>query len=119
MKLKKGLVQIYTGDGKGKTTAAIGQGIRSAGYGLNVVMVQFLKGGYTGELSTIDKINNLIDCRKKEIEKTVNQLKELTEAIGAINQAQVQLKELIEIIEPMYDTLDKLEKICPKTANED
>lgn len=53
MKLKKGLVQIYTGDGKGKTTAAIGQGIRSAGYGLNVVMVQFLKGGYTGELSTI------------------------------------------------------------------
>ena len=58
MKLKKGLVQIYTGDGKGKTTAAIGQGIRSAGYGLNVVMVQFLKGGYTGELSTIDKINN-------------------------------------------------------------
>ena len=58
MKLKKGLVQIYTGDGKGKTTAAIGQGIRSAGYGLNVVMVQFLKGGYTGELSTIDKIDN-------------------------------------------------------------
>ena len=58
MKLKKGLVQIYTGDGKGKTTAAIGQCIRSAGYGLNVVMVQFLKGGYTGELSTIDKINN-------------------------------------------------------------
>ena len=60
-----------------------------------------------------------LDMRKKEIEKTVNQLKELTEAIGAINQAQVQLKELIEIIEPMYDTLDKLEKICPKTANED
>ena len=54
--------------------------------------------------------------RKKEIEKTVNQLKELTEAIGAINEAQVQLRELIEIIEPMND---KLEKICPKTANED
>ena len=33
MKLKKGLVQIYTGDGKGKTAAPQGQGIRSAGYG--------------------------------------------------------------------------------------
>ena len=60
-----------------------------------------------------------LDMRKKEIEKTVNQLKELTEAIGAINQAQVQLRELIEVLEPINDTLDKLEKICPKTANED
>ena len=60
-----------------------------------------------------------LDMRKKEIEKTVKQLKELTEAIGAINQAQVQLRELIEVLEPINDTLDKLEKICPKTANKD
>lgn len=58
MKLNNGLVQIYTGEGKGKTTAAIGQGVRSAGYGLKVVMVQFLKGGYTGELTTIANIDN-------------------------------------------------------------
>ena len=38
-----GRIHMYYGDGKGKTTAAIGQGIRSAGYGLNVVMVQFFK----------------------------------------------------------------------------
>ena len=56
MKLERGLIQVYTGDGKGKTTAAIGQGIRAYGNGLEVYMLQFLKGGKTGELSTIDEL---------------------------------------------------------------
>ncbi len=56
MKLERGLIQVYTGDGKGKTTAAIGQGIRAYGNGLKVYMLQFLKGGKTGELSTIDEL---------------------------------------------------------------
>ncbi|MHB8124709.1 MAG: cob(I)yrinic acid a,c-diamide adenosyltransferase [Desulfitobacteriaceae bacterium] len=47
-----GLVHIYTGTGKGKTTAAIGLGIRACGNGLRVLMVQFLKGSPTGELET-------------------------------------------------------------------
>jgi len=40
-----GLVQVYTGTGKGKTTAAIGAGIRAVGHELRVHMIQFLKGG--------------------------------------------------------------------------
>jgi len=44
-RLKKGLVQIYTGDGKGKTTASLGLAWRALGRGLKVCYVQFLKGG--------------------------------------------------------------------------
>lgn len=56
MKLNEGFVQIYTGNGKGKTTAAIGQGMRAYGNGLKVIMVQFLKSGRTGELNTVDEL---------------------------------------------------------------
>ena len=52
----KGLVHIYTGNGKGKTTAAIGLGIRACGRGFRVLMVQFLKGAGTGEVFTLKKL---------------------------------------------------------------
>jgi len=45
----KGLIQIYTGDGKGKTTAALGLAMRAAGQGLRVSFIQFLKGEPGGE----------------------------------------------------------------------
>lgn len=49
----KGLVHIYTGDGKGKTTAALGLGMRACGRGMRVLMVQFLKGTPTGEMFSL------------------------------------------------------------------
>jgi cob(I)alamin adenosyltransferase len=46
-----GLIQVYTGNGKGKTTAALGIALRAAGHRLKVLMIQFLKGGIAyGEL---------------------------------------------------------------------
>jgi len=56
-KLKKGYVQIYTGDGKGKTTAAVGLAVRAAGDGFKVIMVQFLKSGATGELNSAKQLD--------------------------------------------------------------
>jgi cob(I)alamin adenosyltransferase len=52
----KGLIHVYTGDGKGKTTAAVGLGIRACGRGLNVLMVQFLKSLPTGEELSLKKL---------------------------------------------------------------
>jgi cob(I)alamin adenosyltransferase len=54
--IKKGYVQVYTGDGKGKTTAAVGLGVRAAGNRLRVYMVQFLKSMQTGEIESINKL---------------------------------------------------------------
>ncbi len=51
--LKEGDVQVYTGDGKGKTTAAMGLAIRAAGEGLKVGIIQFLKARPTGEIFSI------------------------------------------------------------------
>ncbi len=48
-RLPQGLIQVYTGDGKGKTTCALGLGLRAVGQGLKVYMVQFMKGRETGE----------------------------------------------------------------------
>jgi cob(I)alamin adenosyltransferase len=59
-KLEKGLVQVYTGDGKGKTSAAFGLALRAIGRGLKVYIVQFIKGGFDyGELYVVDKLPNL------------------------------------------------------------
>lgn len=52
---KKGLVIIYTGNGKGKTTAALGLALRAAGYGKRVKILQFMKQWKTGELTAIKK----------------------------------------------------------------
>jgi len=47
---RMGLIQVYTGNGKGKTTAALGLALRAAGHGLRTYVGQFLKGRPTGEL---------------------------------------------------------------------
>jgi len=56
-----GMVQVYTGDGKGKTTAALGLALRAIGHGLKVYMIQFMKGDPEyGELRAVKNLPNFV-----------------------------------------------------------
>lgn len=57
------MLHIYCGDGKGKTTAAIGLTVRMAGYGKKVLFMQFLKGSYTGEIEILNANENITVLR--------------------------------------------------------
>ncbi|HHW31980.1 MAG TPA: cob(I)yrinic acid a,c-diamide adenosyltransferase [Clostridiaceae bacterium] len=72
MLLMTGLVHIYTGNGKGKTTAAVGLGVRAYGRGLKVLLVQFLKGTVTGEINTLKLLEpDFMVYRNDEIKKFI------------------------------------------------
>ncbi|MBM9535831.1 cob(I)yrinic acid a,c-diamide adenosyltransferase [Desulfobulbus alkaliphilus] len=60
--MPKGLLIVYTGNGKGKTTAALGMAMRAAGHGLRVCFIQFIKGSWRyGELDAVKRFDGLID----------------------------------------------------------
>ena len=65
---KRGLIQVYTGDGKGKTTAAVGLAVRALGWGQKVYMCQFLKpaAAKTGELCLADKFPSQLRWERLE-----------------------------------------------------
>jgi cob(I)alamin adenosyltransferase len=56
----QGLIQVYTGSGKGKTTAALGLALRAAGHGMRTYFGQFLKGQPTGEIAALERVAPLI-----------------------------------------------------------
>ena len=62
--LDKGLVQLYYGNGKGKTTAAMGLALRAAGCGLQVYIAQFIKGLKYSELVSLAKLKDNITVRQ-------------------------------------------------------
>ncbi|MBN2831354.1 MAG: cob(I)yrinic acid a,c-diamide adenosyltransferase [Candidatus Omnitrophica bacterium] len=87
------MIQIYTGNGKGKTTAALGLAIRAAGGGFNVYIAQFAKGRSYSELAALKKFKNIkteqfgrrcfirVKPDKKDIELACEGLKKAKEAI--------------------------------------
>ena len=62
--MERGLVQVYTGNGKGKTTAALGLALRAVGNGLKVLMVQFMKGTSSGELEAAQRLSPFLTIIK-------------------------------------------------------
>jgi len=60
----KGYIHVYTGDGKGKTTAALGLALRAAGAGLKVYIAQFLKKGSYSEIKALERFSDRIELEQ-------------------------------------------------------
>jgi len=64
MVFKKGYIQVYTGDGKGKTTAALGLALRAAGAGMKVYIAQFIKSGDYSEIKALSRFADRITVQQ-------------------------------------------------------
>jgi len=98
--LEKGLVQIYTGDGKGKTTAAFGLALRAAGHGKKVLIYQFLKPSSLklGERLALEKTDLPVTIKaleaKWDITTSQDNPADITAAKAAIAEALEELAGL-------------------------
>jgi len=94
--LSQGLVQIYTGNGKGKTTAAFGLALRAVGHGFRVYIIQFMKGndGY-GELDGVKRLSP--ECQLEHFGGAgwVHKGEQLEEHIEEANKAFLRAQEII------------------------
>lgn len=132
---------IYYGDGKGKTTAAIGLAVRAAGAGKKVIFCQFMKGGDTSELNILQQIpelhimrctreypflnqmsdkdkadiisehNNIIDRLVVDINKTKNTLIVLDEITYPLNYELLSKASVYALLESSHKE-DELEVVC-------
>ncbi len=88
------MIHLYCGDGKGKTTAAMGLIARALGRDRKVVLVQFLKGSKTGEIMFFSKCDNLEILRSKKVMKFSFQMTD-EEKDNARNGHNAMLKEAL------------------------
>ncbi|MGA1980441.1 MAG: cob(I)yrinic acid a,c-diamide adenosyltransferase [Sedimentisphaerales bacterium] len=104
--LEKGLVQIYTGDGKGKTTAAFGLALRAAGQGNKVLIYQFLKRLDTGERLALQSMKGFVIESLDiswDMAESFNNEKTVANAKIQISRALKKIAEYAE--EKTYDLL--------------
>lgn len=92
-RLLKGTIQVYTGPGKGKTTAAIGLAVRAAGAGLRVYMQQFIKRSDYSELRALSKIRNIIieQCGRGCFVKGRPKKKDIEYALHGLDRAHEKM----------------------------
>jgi cob(I)alamin adenosyltransferase len=115
----KGLIQVYTGDGKGKTTAALGQALRASGQGLRVIFIQFLKSQRGGEhfASGKHKLFEVVqfgqgDLFKKSDEELLKETEEAYDlAVKAVTGGNYDVVILDEIFVAHWRGLLSLQKI--------
>lgn len=132
MKQSRGLIQVYTGDGKGKTTAALGLSLRAAGQGMKVLFIQFIKGKHTcGEHlftsqyhpfdiiqpNTKDSFNETLEELRPTIEQTLSLAEKailsgdydmviLDEILVAVNKGMVSTAQILELMSKKPDKME-------------
>lgn len=97
--MRKGYIQVYTGDGKGKTTAALGLALRAAGAGLKVFIGQFIKKRRCSEHKALERFKGLITVKQYGtgfIRKAED--REQRAEQGAIEAAEKGLEEIKKIV---------------------
>ena len=92
----KGKIQVYTGHGKGKTTAALGLSIRAAGAELKVFIAQFLKMGDYSEIKSLEKFSDLITIEQYGLVDRFVRGKPSPEDIEAGRKGLERIKSIIE-----------------------
>ena len=129
----KGYVQVYTGDGKGKTTAALGLSLRAAGAGLRVLIAQFIKRGDYSEIKSLKRYADLItvaqfgkgrlivgsaplecielaheglECVKACIASGDYDVVVLEEANVAVTKGLISVQELLDLIETKPENVE-------------
>jgi len=127
----KGYVQVYTGNGKGKTTAALGLSIRAAGAGLKVFIVQFLKMGDYSEIKALERFSDLITIEQyglgrfvkgkpspEDIEAGMKGLEKLKSIIAAGEHDVVVVEEgNVAVMCGLFTVHDLLDVISKKPEN--
>lgn len=123
--MEKGYVQIYTGNGKGKTTAALGLGLRATGRGFKVLMVQFLKGTDSGEYENVKNLEGFKMVQIGESDKFTWKLKEaeleelrrkiqieFNSITSELNWESIDILILDEVMAAITTGLIEVEEIC-------
>jgi len=127
----KGLVQIFTGDGKGKTSAALGTVVRALGHGLRVYFAFFMKGDYPyGERNTLSKLPNVniasfgsgnfvnpADIKPEDIEQARQALAKAREAMLSGKYDLVVLDEVNVAVAWKLVELDEVLKLIKDKPN--
>jgi len=105
--MKNSKFQIYTGDGKGKTTAAIGLAIRASGYNKKIYFISLLKHQLTGEEKVFKKQKN-ITFKKFGIKEFIINNKVTPKHVKEINKAEKYIKKIIDSKEIDLLILDEM-----------
>ncbi len=108
--MEKGLIHLYHGDGKGKTTAAVGLCIRAAGHGKQVLFSQFMKDGSSGEIALLEKIPGIRTMYGSIPKGFYSKMDDKQKRIFAAEQERL-LEQVIEETDRMKDGLVVLDEI--------